>query len=284
VQLENMHFSWIPEPAYKLFKKWYGVFTEFPRKVVTGPDGGTRIEAYPQICIVKSSTADAGSTRLLLPRSYTARNVLDEVIASDSVLQLLCLAEATSSSLRVFALDTSTGEENAWALLANDVTIDDVARNDPQTTLLIELRDSDGSWPRGPIYASGYEPLADGKDPVVLSKWRESLKVGTYLDAQDKERVWWDACIVKLSKPLLYGEDDLTVHYRCWASTFDEVKARSSSSLKPLYSETKPWRQALRPGDPCEILFENKSVLQSPSKVLHPCRIYSSVYLHAGGS
>jgi hypothetical protein len=292
VQVERQDFTWLTAAAVERLREWgYVLAGEFPRHVVPSADGfGTRIEMHPQVCKLRSSEQAAGDApvTLLLSRTATAAAVLEELLGNDGALAALKLGGAARSALRVNGKDPNRQpaapppaggapaaagagvEEPATAGLVPFVapsSIDDFARNDPETALYVELRRADGSWPLGPWWAPGCEPPPDVSRETV-AEWRKTLRVGSKLDAVDaaanaRDKPWAEAEVVEVKEGkagYLAGlgatPDKLTLHYRGWGRKFDREFPRSSPDIMPLHAHTLPWRQGLRPGDRVDVGHE----------------------------
>ena len=81
--------------------------------------------------------------------------------------------------------------------------------------------------------------------------WRASLRVGDRLDARDCESRWFEAEVVgetRASGGEPASEGSVRIHFKGWATSFDQEFSRASPDLVPLFSHSTNWRPKLRKG------------------------------------
>jgi hypothetical protein len=91
--------------------------------------------------------------------------------------------------------------------------------------------------------------------------WRpnEPLAPGDLVDAQDKEKCWFESIILDIA-----ADGSVKVHFMGWGSKWDDVftAAELSSRLAPLNTKTKNWRADLFTGGLIEIKCNDDPVNQ----------------------
>ena len=242
-------------------------------------DYGTRVELFPQRCVVKvghtrgASVGDRGRASLppfsqvlrggdnaavdtdvpaLIPRSLGVPGVLNFLCAHEGVLAALHAPEVSRSSLRLWLTPPQAGAvEEPFVAPAKleEVTMDD----SEVLALTLEVRSVDGSWPKGPVpFPSVFDPVPDG------ASWTLGVKEGSYVDAKDSEGNWYASRVLRVKTsdgvPAAASEDDmLHVHFFGWTDKWDLDVARSEECLAPLFSKTRAWQHGVRPGDRIEV-------------------------------
>ena len=84
-----------------------------------------------------------------------------------------------------------------------------------------------------------------------LALWRASRRVGDRLDARDCESRWFEAEVVGETRAHggeAAAEGSVRIHFKGWATTFDQEFSRASEELVPLFSHSTNWRPRLRKG------------------------------------
>jgi hypothetical protein len=91
--------------------------------------------------------------------------------------------------------------------------------------------------------------------------WRptEPLAVGDLVDAQDREKCWFESIVLEIS-----ADGSVKVHFMGWGSKWDDVIGASEllTRLAPLNSKTKNWRADLFTGGLIEIKCNDDLVNQ----------------------
>lgn len=274
--------EYLAEPVYKQLAAWYGVkdSLEFPRGVLELPDGSTRVDAFPQFCIVRSTAAEAAakSAHVLIPRSVSASAILDTILGNAAAREALALTAATArSSVRLWmraveeqpqGVEAAAGDPivddtnpaavpSSHVLVVEPTKMEDIARNALTSELLVELRNEDGSWPRGVVEAGADAGDDEASEPGDEhdTVWRAGLKKGSCLDAQDQQRAWLEARVLEvIPAPGDAMRDKLKVRFLGWSAKWDAYFLRESLQLARPYTFASPWRRGVRPGDAVEVM------------------------------
>ena len=108
--------------------------------------------------------------------------------------------------------------------------------------------------------------ITNSNDPypraAILAKWKNELRVGDVVDAQDKGGKWFEAVLVTVSYGTGIGSASnsivvtkVTVHFKGWDNKFNEVFNQHDMSVKiqPLYTRTRDWRRMIQENDQVEV-------------------------------
>lgn len=203
---------------------------------------------HPQVICGGDSPVDANLS-VLAPRSVSIRGVLDFLATHPSVLAALHPTAVSRWALRIWVNRTrGTGD---LVPLLDPATLADVAANAAESlALTLELRNADGSWPRGPIpFPTHVNAVGNG------GSWTAGMREGSFVDAKDDGDVWYPAQVSRVTPGNgIPGHDLMTVHFFGWSSAFDATYARGEEGrFAPLFSLTRPWHHGVRPGDRIEV-------------------------------
>jgi hypothetical protein len=96
---------------------------------------------------------------------------------------------------------------------------------------------------------SSYNVLPDKCFPRnnYVQAWKKDLRVGDVVDCSDRHLKWCEA-IIKDVNP---DTGNITVHFRGWSDTFDEIVLKDDieSKIQPLFSKSKNWRNKIEEDD-----------------------------------
>ena len=138
-----------------------------------------------------------------------------------------------SKRARVGRLLTSevTDRSGPWKFVREDFecSIREVLGNSDCVRLILEV-----SPVRKPI-------ALDWPRRILLEGWKDHLRVGDTFDACDRQQGRWYSAVAKE----IAENGDISVHFKGWASKFDEVipAADISEAIQPLYSKTVDRRE-----------------------------------------
>jgi hypothetical protein len=271
-------YDLLPAATFDLLAGWYGrAAVQLPRRGVRQADGHCYVEVHAQLVEFRSTAAPAGGQppwAALLSRRAGPAAVLQLLYGSEPARAALGLDAglgAEPSNVRLWytlpaaappppppSSADSDGSDTDEVVLVEERpgmrpfvrpdTIGDVAANDLQSAVLVEVRRADGSWPRGEIAFETNTNTAAGVDDA---RWRASVEPGSLVDARDKEDAWFESVVLPRAKGQPPGT--LRVHFLGWSSSFDEDIPRASDRLQPLHTHSPKWRYGLRPGDRVEV-------------------------------
>jgi hypothetical protein len=139
--------------------------------------------------------------------------------------------------------------------------------------MTVDFTDRDGPWiyirqPKGVFFvdligerpaleviaeyceASYYDRVDGSPRSFLLEKWKQDLRPGDLVDAQDRRGTWAESSVVSVEE-----DKSVVIHFRGWGSRFDEKipAADVAAKIQPLYSRTKNWRDALCEDDNVEV-------------------------------
>lgn len=181
---------------------------------------------------------------------------------------------------RVKYLKKFTGGLRCWVKMEEETTPPILTNGNANITnkerkMTVDITDKDGPWmymrqTRGLYFAdllgeklgqvleiiaefcdaSFYNTYDSSPRAPFLNKWKENLRVGDVVDAQDKMGSWLEACVVEVNT-----NGSVDVHFKGWPKNFDENIAHVDimTKIQPLYTRTKNWRDCLSEDDEVEI-------------------------------
>lgn len=260
---EGRDFILVIDSAFAKLKEWYGVEgDEFARSVAKHPDG-TRVEYFPVKCKVQILQVPPHSINaevsVYIPRPFDVREMLELLCAARPVRDALGSAMPLSPSAARLWWFTKPAD---MPMLMPDKLQDIIEGTAEEPRLLFEIRNQDGSWPRG------VWPYPDRVDAVAAGKsWSMGIKVGSFIDAKDSDGNWFaarvDACTFEDEANGPSEDDMLKIHFIEWSATFDISVKRESDGLSPLHTNSRFWRHSARPGDRIEVRVCDKNAVGS---------------------
>ena len=229
---QNEHFLLLPKDAWEKLVGWYGGGPAIPRKVVSqGENQSLIVELYPckflvvradvdgnPIQIEQSDLADPSSGDyqcLYFNRDVTTADIMSEVCAAFQTFK-------HSSRLWV----SQTLDSDKWRLVGSKDSVSDLCDAGESACLMLECKSQEtGAYPRDMA--------------VVKAAWRDDIKAGDKLDAQDHDQNTWYEAIVKER-----DGNKIRVHFMGWLPKFDEDFdiELEPARLMPLNTKVKFWR------------------------------------------
>ena len=229
----DTHYVIVPEPVWKQIHAYYGGGPELGRKVVAlGTSRQLKVELYPSKFQVIRADTDGNPIQNIDENDFSNENsgnyqclYFNSDNSMADLLQQTCEAFSTyriSSRLWV----SQTLDDENWRLIGKSETINDLCDGGVEACLMLEVK--------------GKETKAFPRDrAVVKSTWREEIKVGDSMDAQDHaESKWYESIVVERK------ENIVRLHFLGWETRFDEDFniATEPARLMPLNTKVKFWR------------------------------------------
>ena len=226
------HYQLVPEKVWKQLSAWYGGGPELARKVVGfGDKKELKVECYPSKFQVVRCDDDGNPIDLdeddksdVNGGNYQCLYFNNDATMAD-ILEKTCLAfNSFRMSSRLWV--SQTLDSDNWRLIGKSETISDLCDGGVEACLMLEVK--------------GKETKTFPRDrAVVKSTWREDLKEGDMLDAQDHaEQKWYE------SKVMTRDGNVIKLHFLGWETRFDENFDISTepARLMPLNTKVKFWR------------------------------------------
>ena len=229
---QNQHYILVPAQAWEKLVAWYGGGPSLPRKVVAQGENRTLIvELYPARFRVVRADADGNPIQieesdLADPSSGDYQCLYFNKDATPAMIMT-----ATCAAFKVFKHASrlwvsQTLNSDDWRLMGSKESVSDLCSGGEEACLMLECKSEDtGAFPRDMA--------------VVKAAWRDDIKVGDKLDAQDhEENKWYESRVESRDG------NKIKVHFFGWQPKFDEEFdiGLEPARLMPLNTKVKFWR------------------------------------------
>lgn len=141
------------------------------------------------------------------------------------------------------------GEENdGWILVDTDTVkakkLEVLVQNAARVLLMVEQPVKQGSS----IPIIGKSKTFYPRDKKIM-QWADAVQVGDRIDALDTDSLWFEAEVLDIKS----DRSQFKVHYRGWATKWDDWVDVSPNYVAKLYTKTEDWRSELTPNSKIEL-------------------------------